>query len=57
MMKTPQELYREREQRVLDAIMLRKPDRVPVILLFGTFGNNHAGITRKDELCDLEKSF
>ena len=32
MVKTPQELYREREKRVVTAIEVRVPDRVPVVL-------------------------
>jgi uroporphyrinogen-III decarboxylase len=57
MVKTPAELYREREQRVMDALMLRKPDRVPAIVLFGSFASRYAGISRKDELYDLERSY
>jgi uroporphyrinogen-III decarboxylase len=57
MTKTPNELYKEREQRVLDALMLRKPDRAPVIVLFGSFAARRAGISGKDELYDLEKSY
>jgi hypothetical protein len=30
-MKTSQALYRERQKRVLDAVALRKPDRVPIV--------------------------
>lgn len=56
-MKTCQELYQEREKRVLDAIALKKPDCVPMVLLFGAFAGNYAGISRKDELYDLEKSY
>jgi hypothetical protein len=57
MSKTPQELYKEREQRVLDAIALKKPDCIPVIPLFGAFASAHAGISRREELYDLEKSY
>jgi hypothetical protein len=57
MSKTPQELYKERGQRVEDAIAMKKPDRVPVIPLFGSFASAHAGISRRDELYDLEKSY
>jgi uroporphyrinogen-III decarboxylase len=57
MVKTPAEFYRAREQRVTDALMLRKPDRVPVIVLFGSFASRYAGISRKDELYDLERSY
>jgi len=57
MTKTPQELYGEREKRVLDAMALRKPDRIPIVLLFGGFASHYAGITRQEELYDLEKSY
>jgi uroporphyrinogen-III decarboxylase len=57
MSKTPQDLYQERERRVLDALLHRKPDCVPVILLFGAFASRYAGISRKDELYDLKKSY
>lgn len=35
--KTPEELYEEREKRVMDAIHLREPDRVPVSVYFDQF--------------------
>jgi len=39
MTKTPQELFKEREQRVLDALALKKTDRIPAIVLFGAFAS------------------
>jgi hypothetical protein len=57
MTQTSQELYREREKRVLDAIALKKPDRVPVIPLFGAFASAYAGISRREELYDIAKSY
>ncbi len=42
--KTPQELRREREQRITDAINLRIPDRVPVACDLGFFVAKYAGI-------------
>jgi hypothetical protein len=33
MSKTSEEIYRERKKRVMDAITLGKPDRVPIVLL------------------------
>ncbi len=57
MTKSPQALYKEREQRVLDALMLKKSDRVPAIVLFGWFASRYARISRKDEIYDLEKSY
>ncbi|HME44562.1 MAG TPA: uroporphyrinogen decarboxylase family protein [Syntrophorhabdales bacterium] len=44
MAKTPQELYKEREGRVLDAIALRKPDRVPVVLETSYFPAKYTGV-------------
>lgn len=44
MAKTPQELYKEREGRVLDAIALRKPDRVPIVLETSYFPARYTGI-------------
>jgi hypothetical protein len=35
--KTPEQAYQEREKRILDAMALKKPDRVPVLALFGSF--------------------
>lgn len=57
MNQTPQELYKKREQRVVEAIKLNKPDRVPVIPLFGAFASAYAGSSRRDELYNLEKSY
>jgi uroporphyrinogen-III decarboxylase len=57
MSQIPQELYKEREKRVLDAIALKKPDRVPVVPLFGAFASVYAGISRREELYDIEKSY
>ena len=57
MTKTQQELYGEREKRVLDAMALQKPDCIPIVLLFGAFASRYAGITRQEELYDLEKSY
>jgi uroporphyrinogen-III decarboxylase len=42
--KTPQELRREREQRITDAINLRTTDRVPVVCDLGFFVAKYAGI-------------
>ena len=41
---SPQELRREREQRITDAIKLRPTDRVPVICSLGYFVARYAGI-------------
>ena len=57
MAKTPEELYQEREKRVLDAIALRKPDRVPIAVLFGFFPAKYAGMTVEEAMYDPDKLF
>ncbi len=54
-MKTPEELYREREKRVLDAIALKIPDRIPVMFFFGFFPAKYAGFTVQEVMYDPEK--
>jgi uroporphyrinogen-III decarboxylase len=54
-MKTPEELYAEREKRVLDAIALKKPDRVPIMVMFGFFPARYLGMTVEDVMYDPEK--
>jgi uroporphyrinogen-III decarboxylase len=57
MAKTVEELYKEREKRVLDAIALRKPDRIPIEVLFGFFPARYAGMTVEEVMYDPEKLF
>ena len=52
---TAERLYQEREQRVMNAIALKKPDRVPVLALFGSSAAKWAGITAREEACDVGK--
>ena len=42
--KTPQELYQERNKRINDAIQLKVPDRVPIEMSFGYFPARYAGL-------------
>jgi hypothetical protein len=42
--KTPAQMYQEREARVRDAIALKEPDRVPVIVRGENFAARYAGI-------------
>ncbi|MFC1534779.1 uroporphyrinogen decarboxylase family protein [Thermodesulfobacteriota bacterium] len=56
MTKTPQELYKERENRVLDAMRLKVPDRVPIIATAGFFAARYAGITCKEAMYDSKKT-
>lgn len=57
MAKTSEELYGEREKRVLDAIALKVPDRVPIVVLFGFFPAKYAGLTVEEAMYDPEKLF
>ena len=55
--KTPEHLYFEREKRVMDAITLKKPDRVPVWGgVPGLFPSQHLGISREEQMMDVDKS-
>jgi len=49
------DLYAEREKRVLDAISLRTPDRVPIVVSFGFFPVRNAGMTIQEGMYDGEK--
>jgi len=55
MEKTTEELYRERNQRVMDAIHLKIPDRVPIELSFSYFPANYAGIQSAAAYYDYDK--
>ncbi len=55
--KTAEELYNEREKRVMDAIALRKPDRVPIMALFGFFPAYYAGFSVEEVMYDADKLF
>ncbi|MEW6663752.1 MAG: uroporphyrinogen decarboxylase family protein [Thermodesulfobacteriota bacterium] len=53
--KTPEELFQEREKRVHDAVLLREPDRVPVMCHSGFFPAHYAGITCEAAMYDRDK--
>jgi uroporphyrinogen-III decarboxylase len=48
-------LYREREKRIMDAVQLKVPDRVPISIPFSYFPAKFAGITAQDAYYDLPK--
>jgi uroporphyrinogen-III decarboxylase len=56
MEKTPKELLKEREKRVLDAIRLKVPDRVPIVTFGGFFSARYSGFTCKDAMYDWDKT-
>ncbi len=55
MAKTPEALYEERTKRVLDAVQLRVPDRVPFMPFFNFFHAKYAGITCEEAMYDYDK--
>ena len=57
MAETPAELYQQREKRVLDAIALRVPDRVPILVFFAFFPAKYCQTTVQELMYDPEKLF
>ena len=57
MSTSPAEMYQEREKRVLDAIALRVPDRVPLLVFFAFFPAKYCGMTVQELMYDPEKLF
>jgi hypothetical protein len=55
MKKDPQTLYEQRKKRIVDAIELRVPDRVPVTASFYFFPARYYGCTFQDMMYDLDK--
>jgi hypothetical protein len=56
MSKSPEALYEEREKRVNDAIALKEPDRVPIMVLSGFFPAHYdGGMTCEEAMYDYEK--
>ena len=56
MSKTPEELVAERLKRLLDALALRQPDRIPVTTYFGYMLARFGGITHQELDMDPEKA-
>jgi hypothetical protein len=54
--ETPGRLYDEREKRVMDAIELRTPDRLPTIVRFHFFPARYAGATAEQLMYDPKKT-
>jgi uroporphyrinogen-III decarboxylase len=57
MKETAEELFRQREKRVNDAIALRVPDRVPIEVMFAFFPAKYSGVTVEEVMYDPEKLF
>lgn len=56
MTKQAESVYQKREKRILDAIALKEPDRVPVVPLFAFFNCYYAGITPRQAYEDPERA-
>lgn len=52
MEKSPEQLYQERIQRVLDAVQLKTPDQVPVFGPYQLFPYTFGGVTLKEAMYD-----
>jgi uroporphyrinogen-III decarboxylase len=52
---SPDSLYHMREKRVVDAVELRVPDRVPVTASFAFFPARYCGCTMKEMMYDPDK--
>jgi len=57
MAKTPEELYKEREKRINDAIQLKVPDRVPFFPFTHAFAAKYVGMTLEEAFYDADKWF
>jgi hypothetical protein len=55
MAKTSEELLAERTKRIIDAIELRVPDRVPIFLTLHQFPAKYAGLTLGEAWYNLDK--
>ncbi len=53
---TPSEEYMARERRVMDAVALKKPDRVPVATIAHSFMTRCEGLTEAQSLYDYDKT-
>lgn len=57
MEKSPEELYKEREKRVNDAIQLKVPDRVPFFPVTELYAAKHTGMTLEEAFYNPDKWF
>ena len=55
MAKTPEALYEEKTKRVLDAVQLKVPDRVPFMSFVNFFHAKYGGITCEEAMYDYDK--
>ena len=55
MKKTSEELIKERAKRVLDAVQLKVPDRVPFMTMFHFYPTNCVGVSCEEAMYDYDK--
>jgi len=53
--KKPKELFKERTERVMTAISLKEPDRVPIAPLSTFYASNQQGMSKKEAMYNPEK--
>ncbi|MHA1129491.1 MAG: uroporphyrinogen decarboxylase family protein [Candidatus Helarchaeota archaeon] len=53
--KTPRGLFKERNQRVRDAIAIKEPDRVPITPMVTFYHTEQMGISKKEAMYNPEK--
>src|SRR6266508_3493962 len=51
-----EELFEDREKRVSDAVKLKIPDRVPIMVLSGFYPAFQSGITCREAMYDPDKA-
>ncbi len=56
MSKSPEELFKEREQRWNDAVALKEPDRVPLAPFVGFWPARYKGLSFKEAMFDHERA-
>jgi len=57
MSKTPEELYKERETRIMDTVQLKIPDRIPILVALTYFPAIYTGTPKKAAWYDHDKWF
>lgn len=57
MSKTPEELYKERETRIMDAVQLKIPDRIPILVALTYFPSIYTGTPKKAAWYDHDAWF
>ena len=54
--KNPEQLCAQRSQRIMDAVLLKQPDRIPIMIRLGYLLAEIGGMTRLDMHQDPERA-